>query len=711
MADREEAGLRALDSDHLKSFYRNYYRPANTILSISGDVDADATLRLVESLYGNLPGGEPVRDRGPVEPDRTGFRYRELSGDVGQSQLLIGWRTPAAMHPDTPKLDFLASILGDGRASRLYRSVRERRLAAYVSSGNHTPTELGIFVIHAEANPETAVDALGAIWAEVGELAKTNVSETEIERVRSMFEAHYARRLETAQGRATYLASWEAMGGWKIGEEYRSSFLATTSSDVRRVAGQYLTRDRAAALVYRPAAAPVVAADAAEMERLLESRAPDPPDRSVTPLRIRSNAKGAVELEREESGVFVFRSPAGIPILVRRKRGSPIAHIAAHAIGGAVRDPTERAGLTLIAARTMLKGTTSLAANEIAQATESLGATLGANAGLESFGWSMSVPTQRFESAVALFSDVISNPVFAAESVETERRVALSNLALIRDDMMRYPIRLLAAAAFQSHPYGVPPSGTEESLAAISADDLRAWHSSTVLRSSMAIGIVADIEPIEAAQIAAGSLSSLGPSNVVEIPSPEWTHAPRSVSESRDKAQTALALAFPGPARGDDRRWAAHLLSTVASGLGGRLFDELRDKRSLAYTVHLSAQDMRAGGMFIAYIATSPEKEDEARAALLSEFERLRAYPVTADELTRAKEYIIGSHAISRESGASLLGEMLDAWLFGKGLADLNEYDAHVEEVTAADIQRIAEESFRKEMLVEAVVRGVPRTV
>jgi zinc protease len=135
-----EAGLRALTRERLLAFYRNYYRPGNTILSISGDVNAAGSLEMVESLYGNLPAGNPLHDRGPAEPDHSGFRYRELSGDVGQSQLVIGWRTPAALHPDTAKLDFAASLLGDGRASRLYRSVRETRLAAHISAGNHTPT-------------------------------------------------------------------------------------------------------------------------------------------------------------------------------------------------------------------------------------------------------------------------------------------------------------------------------------------------------------------------------------------------------------------------------------------------------------------------------------------------------------------------------------------------------------------------------------------
>jgi zinc protease len=227
----------------------------------------------------------------------------------------------------------------------------------------------------------------------------------------------------------------------------------------------------------------------------------------------------------------------------------------------------------------------------------------------------------------------------------------------------------------------------------------------------MAIGIVADLEPREAAGMAAAALAQIRPRRIAEIPKPGWSSTPKSVSESRDKAQTAIALAFPGPSRADDERWAAHLLGTISSGLGGRFFEELRDKRSLAYTVHLSARDFRLGGMFIAYIATSPEKEAQALEALMVEFGRLRATPVSADELTRAKDYIIGSHAISRESGASLLGEMLDVWLFGKSLSEIDEYDDRVRGVTANQIQEIAERSFKPETLVEAIVRGVPRTV
>src|SRR6185436_4310148 len=113
--------------------------------------------------YGPLGAGEPSRFPGPSEEGVSGFRYREWSGDIGQTQLAIGWRTPGSTHPDTPALDLLAVLMGSGRASRLFRAVRERRLASSITAYNYTPTELGVFVIHAEVPPASTVDAARAV--------------------------------------------------------------------------------------------------------------------------------------------------------------------------------------------------------------------------------------------------------------------------------------------------------------------------------------------------------------------------------------------------------------------------------------------------------------------------------------------------------------------------------------------------------------------
>ena len=706
-----EPGLRSFTRDKMNRFYRNFYRPGNTILSISGDVDAADALRRVTDLYGGLESVEPVRSPGPPEPEHEGFRYRELSGDVAQSQLVLGWRTPGTLDPDTPILDVAASILATGRASRLYRSVREKQLASSVGAYDYTPTELGVFVVHAETEPETTAEAAGVIWDQLHQLRVGALEEHELTRVRRIFEARWARRLETAEGRANYLAEWEVLGDWRLGEQYYERFMSASADDVQRVARKYLSEERAAAVTYRPASSPVIASDASDMQRVLgagrSERLAAVPPRVVPATPERKDA----EFERDEAGVSVFRTAEGIPVLVRRKAGTPMASIGVYIVGGAIEDEENDAGLTLLAARTMLKGTTARSAAQIAEDAEMLGGSISASAGSDSFGWSFSVPNARLPEALELMGDVIQRPTIPEDSFETERTVALSNVAMLRDDMYRYPMRLASSVAFGAHPYGRPTMGTEESLRAISAEQARQWHRSRVLESHAVIGIVADADVKEAADLVAREFGALQPRKAPRVGKPRWPKSVKIAAESRDKAQTAIALAFAAPSRTDDARFAAAIIATIASGLGGRFFDELRDRQSLAYTVQAAVSEKRLGGMFLSYIATSPEKEDIARNGLLAEFEKLRAAPVTEEELARAKEYIVGSHAISQESGGALLGEMLDAWMFGEGLNEILEHDARVRAVTADQVRTVARKYFDPKRRVEGIVRGVGRTV
>ena len=706
-----EPGLRGFTRDLMNGFYRNFYRPGNTILSISGDVDHADALGHAKELYGDLKSGDPVRHPGPSEPRHDDFRYRELAGDIAQSQLVIGWRTPGTLDPDTAVLDLAASVLATGRASRLYRAVREKKLASSITAYNYTPTELGVFVVHAETEPENTAEAARVIWDQLHQLRVGSIEDDELTRVRRIFEARWVRRLETAEGRANYLAEWEALGAWRLGDEYFKRYMSASADDIQRVVRKYLSEERAAALVYRPENAPVVAQDAADMKRILSEggsqRLPAIPRRAATTARETKSA----ELEKEEAGVSVFRTAEEVPVLVRRKPGTPMASIGVYIVGGAVEEEPEQAGLTLLTARTMLKGTTTRSSAQIAEDAEMLGGTISASAGSDSFGWSLSVPATRLAEALELLGDVILRPTIPDDAFETERTVALSNVAMLRDDMYRYPMRLASSVAFAKHPYGMPAMGTEESLRAISAEQAREWHKSRVLESAAVIGIVADVDAKEVADIVARELGGLQLKKPPKVGKPRWPKSVKIAAESRDKAQTAIALAFPAPARNDDSRFGANLIATVASGLGGRFFDELRDKQSLAYTVQAAVSEKRLAGMFLSYIATSPEKEGVARAGLLAEFAKLRDELVSDDEMARAKEYVVGSHAISRETGGALLGEMLDAWMFGEGLHELLEYDARIRAVTADQMRDVARKYFDPERRVEGIVRGVGRTV
>ena len=701
-----EPGLRELTREQLVGFYRNFYHPGNTVLSIVGDVDPQTALAEVQRVYGPLPSGEPSRHRGPIEESTSGFRYRELTGDIGQTQLAFGWRTPGTTHPDTPSLDLLAAVLGSGRASRLYRAVRERRLASSISAYNYTPTEIGVFVVHAETPPASAGDAARAVWDQLRAIRDGDVGEMEIERAKRILESQFVRRLEDMEGQANYLAEWEALGDWRMGERYLERLLATTRAALVEVANRYVDPDNAGIIVYRPTSSEPVAADPGAMRSLLDVE--PRPEALSAPAAYHAHALAAApapQFEREEAGARVYRTANGVPIVIRIKPGAPLVHAGMYVLGGVSEENPSLAGLTRLMVRTALKGTATRSALQIAEEGEMLGGSVGSAAGPESFGWSVSVPARYAAGAVELLADVVQHCTLDEAALETERTIALADLVAMRDDMYRYPTQLAMRAAFAGHPYGTPASGTEESLARIDRDSLRAWHHDRALSSASAIGIVGDGDPDELAQMAARAFSELRYAAPQVVSVPGWPNVLTTSAESRERAQTALAVVFPGPSRNDESRYAAAMISSVASGLGGRFFDELRDKRSLCYTVNAFTSERRVAGVFGAYIATSPQQEAAARDGLLAEFRRLREEPVTADELERAQRYAIGVHAIRQQSGGAVLADLVDAYLFGT-LTELSEHDDRVNAVTAESMRQLAERYFDPSRRVEGIIRG-----
>ncbi|MEP6779332.1 MAG: pitrilysin family protein [Gemmatimonadaceae bacterium] len=712
----EEAALANFTRDQLVAFYRQWYQPSNTILSIVGDVDPEFVRAEVLKRHGALPGRTVARIAGPTETSLPQFRVREWTGDIAQTQLALGWRTLPITDPDSAALDMASTAIGTGRASRLYRAVRERRLASGVGAYDYTAGDIGMFVVQADTPPQRAREALLQLWREVQAARRFGVRRSELSRAQSIVEARWLRRLDSMDGQASYLASWEADGGLDLAADYYDRMLSLTVYDIDRALETHLNPDRVSIVAYRPTDAEALAENADELRVLLQSvedlgsSVLAPPD-SVTPMSTpiveAPSLRTTLKAERIESGVSVFQTKTGIPILLLPKPGTPIVNVGVFMRGGTSVEPALHEGLMRLAVQSSLKGTVRRSGARIAEAAEELGGSIGVSSGMESLSWSMSIPVRHLASAVELLADVVQQPEFAEESIETERLLAIAELERMRDDMYRWPFRLATSAAYGNHPYARAIIGTEESLASVSTSSVRDLHLAHIRNAPAVIGIVGDVTPSEVAQIVAREFTELCWRNDQPLTRPQWTNAVKIQTDARHKQQTALAMLFDGPSRSDESRHAANVLSVVASGLGGRFFEQLRDKQSLAYTVAAYPIERRYAGAFAAYIATAPEREEEARAGLLAEFAKLRNELVSQEELSRAKTYLIGTHAIAQQSGASVLGDVIDAYLFGNGLGELTQFVQQVERVTAHDILLLAQKYFDAERRVEGVVRGL----
>jgi zinc protease len=706
--------LAGFTRDDVWQYYRNLYRAANTILVIAGDVDPEHAFTLADQYYGGMPAGEPVRDGGADEPARRGFRYREMSGDIAQTHVEWGWRTPGTLHDDTPALDVLSVALGQGRASRLYRHVRDAGAAASISAFNYTPTSLGVFGIGMELDPVDTAAALGRTADVVMDVLRHGFTEQEAERARNILEARLLRRLETTEGQANLIADWQALGDWRLADDYLRDVLAVSPERLHEVARRYLQPDAVTILLYRPESAPAFADDAAAVRALFDatrlsatSAAPSQPEKAAPPVM-----RGSLRPQRVEDGVHLYALESGAAhIVIKPRRTAPLVSMALYCRGGVLAERDGTAGMTGLMARTSVKGTRTRSGVQLAEETEALGASITPGVGADMIDWSISVPSRHFTRGLDLLLDAALEPVFDLAEAERERKITLSHLEQLRDDMYQYPLRLALAAAFPDHPYGFAVPHLERAIREADLGVLGGWHRDRVLRGAPHVFVVGDIaDPDEAAAFIAARLERRLEDPIGLDASPAGWGGSEPRIENRDKAQTSIVMAFPGPPRNHADLHALQLLSSAIAGLGGRLFEELRSRRSLAYSVSATPFPRWLGGAFIAYIGTSPEREQEARDAMRTELLRTAEQPLAADELERARRYMLGAWQIRQQTHARQLADLAYALMLGEGLGELREYESRIRAVNAEQVRAAAARWLDGEHMIESIVRGSGRS-
>jgi zinc protease len=707
-----EEQLAGLTRDDLVAYYRSRYVPSRTIVAIVGDLDEDAALGLARRTYSGWAPGEGAQDPSPTEPPRREVRARTLRGDVTQAELALGWRGVPALDPLSVSLDLAAGVLGAGRGSWLYRSLRESGLVTSVSAHHYSPTELGVFSIGADYDADRADLVLERIAEATTRLGLSGPDPEGLERARTLLLARWSRRMEETDGRAASLASAEALGDYRLLDREFAQLATITAEQVRAVANQFLDPESVSAVEYLPRekGEELLASRLAEtfaVTRLEKSIGASP---GAAPRRVPTAASGD---RRPSAGQVTARvhhlALPGFDLMVRRKPGVPMVSLGAY-VPRAMFDPAGEAGLSALALRAAIRGAGDLDSAGLAFAFERLGGTLTSSVTHDWLGLGTSVLSANLAEAASLLDLAINSPTYDPEQVLAERGLLVEETTQVADDMFRFPFQLAFQAAFGDRGYGVPAHGLPDQLRSITPEAVRAWHRKALLGPRGVVVAVGDLEPGQALSELSGVFGGHRAREAATLESPiEWKlgkGTPARMVE-REKAQTAFAMAFPGPSRRDPERYPAEVLSAVASGLGGRLFEALRDRRSLAYTVVASSWQKARAGAFLAYIATSPEREEEARREMLKELSRFAEERVTQQELSQATSYLAGQTEVNRQRGSAVAGEILEAWLTGEGLTDLTDPAAQYRAVTADQVRAVAARILGPDLThAEGVIRG-----
>lgn len=708
-----EEQLLHLSAEDVRTYYRTRYTPDRVIIGIAGDVDTDRAVRMAVETYGAWDRCATEVPGSPPEPYGGRPEARVLHGDVARPMAVFGWKTVGALHADTPALDVAAAVLGSGRGARLYRALRAPGIASGASAYHYTPSDVGVFAVSLESETNRVDEALDLATQLVDRLARDGPTEGELSRVRALLATQWARRFESADGRAAVLCEAEALGDHRLADHLYRRTMAVGVRDVQRVARCYLDIAMAGAVLYLPHGTSSVWGDGGWPTAL--ARAPDgdasaaaraPPnvgsEEATPPVAGRHAAAGV----RRFRGEVAQRQLPGVDFVVRPKQGARLVSVGVHIPGLRTAETADTAGISWLLARSALRGAGGLTAERLAEAAEALGGPIVPSASADALGWWVTVQPKALRQAAALLRRVALHPHLDDGEVAVERDLLASDGRNLRDDMFRYPVQQVRREAFADHAYGLPALGVPDTVERLSIECVRDW-AERIHRQRAVVVAVGDLSVTELLE----GVAPLGewPADALDIAplaAPRWGNG--RGAEDRQKAQTALAMAFSAASYGSPDRYVISVLCSLLSGLAGRLFDELRERRSLAYTVAAMPWLAARAGAVITYIATSPEREAEAREVMVAELERVSREPLARVELERARRYAAGAVEVRRQSGQAVAEELLAAWLYDT-MEELADTPDRLRSVTAEQVQRVASEVFRESGRAEYVVRGQRR--
>ena len=304
-----------------------------------------------------------------------------------------------------------------------------------------------------------------------------------------------------------------------------------------------------------------------------------------------------------------------------------------------------------------------------------------------------------------LLADVILNPSFPAEALSRQREVQLAGIRAQDDKLLQKTFSLMRENLFGAHGYGLNSLGTQESVEALAADDLRAFHDQLAVPNNAVIAVFGDMD---SAQVRADLETAFGlwkRGGDYQVPKLlAGTQGKRRVADQKDKEQAVAVLGFHGCTFFDEDRYALELLGEACSDLGSRLFMRIREELGLAYYVGAQSQPGMTPGSFSFYAGTSPEQLAQVEEELMAEAMKLANDGLDAGELRRAKNKMIGARKIGRQDlGGLAMTAGLDE-LYGLGFDSSDEDETRIEEVSQESIQEVAQKYLDPERCVIAVM-------
>jgi zinc protease len=690
--------LQAATLDDVKNFFRRYYVPNNTVLVLSGDFDEKQARGWIEKYFGPIAkGGEITRPNNPMPKLDKEIRTT-VEDSVPLARRYMVWHSVPQYSADEPALDLLGYILSAGRTSRLQSNlVYGKEMAQQIGAFNGTNEIAGTFQIQTTARPGKSLDDIEKeINAEIERIKKEPPTAEEIARAKNSNESSTIFGLQTVLGKGSQLGNYT---GYLNKPGYFQAdldrYAAVTPADIQRVANTYLTANRLV-MTYMPrqgegprgnrggaADKPTSVKSEKKNEALIAEQSAKLPKPGPNP----KFSLPAIEKTKLSNGLEVW--------MVEQKE-LPIVAMNLVLKSGQGNEPDDRTGLANITANLLDDGTKTRSAVEIANQLQAIGVGgINAGSGWDSTNVSIQALTRNLDKALEIYSDVIVNPAFPANELESQRGRALIGLRQQRANANIVSNIVYNKVLYRDHPYGRDTN--EASLKAITRDDIVKFYESTYRPNNGVLIVVGDFDKAALKGKLESAFSGWKSGTLANRDLPLAKSLDKTgiyIVDRPNSAQSVVSIGQVGLDRANPDYFPVVVMNSIlGGGITSRISMNLREDKGYTYGANSGFVYRRGPGPFRAGGDIQTAVTKEAVVEFMKELNGIRGgIPITEKELDYNKQSLIRRYPAGFETVGAISNQLSNLVVYGLPDTYFNDYITKVNSVTLDDVNRVAKQ-------------------
>jgi zinc protease len=708
--------VRKWPAKKIKQYYQSRYVPSNMFLVVSGDFEMLEMKKKIQDSFSSFKPYKLKKITRTKEPVQKKYQSVSEKYDIQDKHLHFSFKAPNVKHKDVPALDVLAMVLGQGDSSLLVKKMRlEKPIVSGVSAFNYNPQDQGLFAISTQYQEETQTseekfkEVAIEVLKQIDFIQNNKPSWSEIKRCRIGISSEQFYAVETVDGLANKAGTLEFYLGDANGhKKYLAAINKITPEDVQKVAIKYLKLNQLSTAF-------MGSTEKKDSEKFLQliprlwkeivfqKKAIAEKNKKVIIPKLMAKSVQ----KSNGSDVEKIQFASGIKLLMKTSSDIPTVSSKFIFRGGARFETPETMGLSEIASRTWMSGTKDKTEAQLMQTIEEMAMGISPFTGKNTFGFSLDYLSAFEKPALDLALDVMTHSLFDSEITEREKQVLAQQIKSKEDHPSSLCARQFMQAMFPNHPLSYEATGTLKTLENLDRTKIVDLKNKILDPQSLTVAVVGDFNKKEWTTKIKELEKSLQKRNETNQKFKlESLNKNKEVFLNKDKEQSHVIIGWRGLSITDPDRFALQAIQAILAGQGGRLFSELRDKNSLAYSVSPMKMESLEMGYFGGYIACSPEKVEKAIEMFQAEFNKLMETKVSKIELDRAQRYLIGQHDIGLQRKSSLCNLIAFDEFYGNDYNQSLNVAAEYYKVTEEKIIELSQKLFKQPHIVSIVGRS-----